>query len=122
MRVRGVLLVALVLLCPVVLFCSGPSWSYKHGQEIKWLRVGGSGDVIAGSDGSIFCINPENGQNKWRRDDLQGIGSFQAEEVEGTPFLIVSKNNMSSTKVTVVNLDTGKTEWETDKLKGATIG
>jgi hypothetical protein len=54
MRVRGVLLVALVLLCPVVLFCSGPSWSYKHGQEIKWLRVGGSGDVIAGSDGSIF--------------------------------------------------------------------
>lgn len=36
--------------------------------------------------------------------------------------MIVSKNNMSSTKVTVVNLDTGKTEWETDKLKGATIG
>ena len=89
MRVRGVLLVALVLLCPVVLFCTGPSWSYKHGQEIKWFRVSRSGDVIAGSDGSIFCINPENGQNKWRRDDLQGIGSFQAEEVEGTPFLIV---------------------------------
>lgn len=122
MRFRGVLLVACVLVCSALLFAAGPTWSYKHGQEVKWLRVSGSGDVIGASDGSIFCVDPESGKSKWRRDDLQGISSSQAEEVEGTPFLIVSKNNFSSTKVTVVNIETGKTEWETDKMKGATIG
>src|SRR5882672_2407570 len=122
MRYRGVLLVVFLLVCPALMFPSGPTWSYKHGQEIKWHRVSAAGDVIGASHGSVFCVDPETGKNKWRRDDLQGISASQAVEVDGTPFLIVSKNSLSSTKVTVVNVDSGKTEWETDKLKGATVG
>jgi outer membrane protein assembly factor BamB len=122
MRVRCMLVLGLVCLASSLAFGSGASWSYKHNQDIKWLRLSGGGDVIAASDNAVFCVDPESGKSKWQREDLQGITSSQAEEVEGTPFLIVSKNNMASTKVTVVDITTGKTEWETDKLKGATVG
>ncbi len=122
MRRRGVLLTLLLAVCTAPAFAGGTAWSYKHGQELKWLRLTGSGGVLAGSDSSVVCLDPETGKTMWKREDLQGINSHQAEEVEGTPFLVVSKNNFTSTKVTVVNLETGKTEWETEKIKGATIG
>jgi outer membrane protein assembly factor BamB len=116
------LLPVLLAICAVPAIATDSSWNYKHGKEIKWMRLAGSGDVLAASDSSIFCLNPETGTERWKRDDLQGISSYQADEIEGTPFLVVSKNNFGSTKVSVLDIQTGKTEWETDKIKGATIG
>ncbi len=123
MRKPGVLFLALLIVCSAApAFATGATWSFKLGEEIKWLRLANSGDVIAAGDSSIVCLDPDTGQQKWKRDDLQGISSYQAEEVEGTPFLIVSKNSAGSTKISVVNVQSGQNEWATDKIKGATIG
>lgn len=111
-----------ILLCTMPLFAGESLWTFK-GKQLKWHRVLSTGNVLAGGDAGLYCIDAQSGKPAWQREDIQGASAYQVDEIEGTPYLLVSKNNFGgSTRLWAIDVQTGKTLWETEKLKGATIG
>lgn len=110
---------------PPALQAGSTLWTHNASQEIKWHRVTGLGTVLVGTDDSLTCLDPDKGSVLWKRDDLKKITDSHVEEILGTPLLLVSQNEglaMSKTKLHALDLLTGKNIWETERLKGATIG
>jgi outer membrane protein assembly factor BamB len=102
-------------------FAGSNLWTYKNPSDIKWHKLSWNGNIIFGGD-TLACIDAQSGQAIWTRADLNGLTAYQVSEVEGSPYLLVTKNSMTGTKLSALNVETGKTFWETEKLKGATIG
>lgn len=97
-------------------------WTYRSASDLKWHRLLQTGELLAGGDAGIVCLNAKSGEISWKRDDLQGITAYQVNEVETTPYLLVAKNDSGKTRLWALDIFTGKTVWETEKLKGQTIG
>ncbi len=99
-------------------------WTHTPAADIKWYSLTDAGTVLVGTETSLYCLNPENGQISWQRDDLKGINEYETREITGTPLLLVGDNSgavMKKTKLFALDLLTGKTIWETDKLRGTTV-
>jgi outer membrane protein assembly factor BamB len=120
------LLMTLLLLVPGAAFASGNLWTYKNASELNWHRVTAAGTVIVGADDTLLCLDPESGKILWRRDEFKNLPQTQVDEVVGTPFLLVSQNTsgftQAKTALYALSLEDGTTVWESEKLKGATIG
>ena len=99
-------------------------WTHKPTEDIKWYRLNESGTLLVGTDSSLYVLDPESGQQVWRRDDLRGISEIQVHEIAGTPLLLAPQNSgtfQKGTKLFALDILTGKTVWETEKLKGVTV-
>jgi outer membrane protein assembly factor BamB len=105
--------------------CSAQSlWIHHPTQDIKWYRLNETGTLLVGTDSSLYQLNPEDGQVAWTRADLRGVNEYQVQEIGGTPLLLVSQNSgtfQKGTKLSALDVLSGQTVWETEKLKGATV-
>lgn len=99
-------------------------WTHKPAQDIKWYSMTDVGTVLVGTDSQIYCLNPENGEAVWKREDLRGINEYETTEVKGTPVLLVTDNTGAVSKKTrlfALDLLTGQTIWQTENLKGSAV-
>jgi outer membrane protein assembly factor BamB len=76
MKKAGVVTIAL---CLFLLLAVAPSvyadsalWTYKSDQQVQWHRLTDLGTLLVGTDDSILCLNPENGQLLWTSQDFGG--------------------------------------------------
>jgi outer membrane protein assembly factor BamB len=98
-------------------------WNFKSEREMKWHRLTNLGTVLAGTDEALFSIDPETGKVVWTRDDLKKIPDYDIEEIADTPLLLVGANSgKNKTRLYALDILTGKSVWETEQLKGATVG
>jgi outer membrane protein assembly factor BamB len=109
-----------------LLLCSGLAanaevWKQNASDEVKWMKVSFAGNFIYGTDSGIYSVEPKTGEMAWKREDLKKIHDTNVEEVEGTPVMLVSSStgaiNVSS-HLTALDLMSGETLWETDRVKG----
>jgi outer membrane protein assembly factor BamB len=113
-----------ILLClPALLFGAKPeyAWTLEANGDVKWHRVTSAGTYLYGTDNGIYSADVETGQLLWKREDLKKVPDFAIEEVAGTPLLFVADDDgklMKSTKLYALDLMTGKTIWDTDKVQG----
>ena len=118
-------LVFAVLFGAVFSICSAQSlWLHQPTTDIKWYRLNETGSLLVGTSNSIYQLNPEDGKPAWTRDDLRGVNEYQVQEIGGTPLLLVSQNSgtfQKGTKLFALDVLTGQTVWETEKIKGATV-
>lgn len=124
--------VSVVLLCaflclPLHTARAAASQLWTHSAtagSIKWYTLTDAGTLLVGTETSVYSLNPENGQVSWRRDDLKGIAEHETQEVLGTPVLLISDNTgavMKKTRLFALDLLTGETIWQTEKLRGTTV-
>lgn len=95
-------------------------WSYKGA---KWYSMLETGNLLVGTETGLLCVSGENGQPIWQRNNLVGIKEDEFTELAGTPLLLIADNSgtlQRKTKLFALDLLTGETVWETDKLKGFT--
>ncbi|MCU1283988.1 MAG: hypothetical protein JWO13_338 [Acidobacteriales bacterium] len=118
---RALALVTVLALVSVTCFAGNSLWKYQSSHEIKWQKITFTGSLLLGGDEALICLDPETGKPVWKRDDLQKATAVQVEEISGTPYLLVTKNS-GGTKLFALNILSGETLWQTDKLKGAIIG
>lgn len=100
-------------------------WTYKSAIEVKWHQLTDLSTLLVGTDDGLAVLDPEKGTEIWKRSDLKKVSQYQVEEVKGTPLLLVSANEggfSNKTKLVAVDITSGETIWETEKLKGATVG
>ena len=118
-------LVFAVLFGAAFSICSAQSlWLHQPTTDIKWYRLNETGSLLVGTSNSIYQLNPEDGKPSWTRDDLRGVNEYQVQEIGGTPLLLVSQNSgtfQKGTKLFALDVLTGQTVWETEKIKGATV-
>jgi outer membrane protein assembly factor BamB len=104
---------------------AAPLWTHKPTTDIKWYRVTDVGSILIGSKSGLYTLDGQSGQTIWTRNDLAGTEEFEVETIAGTPLLFVSDTSgtfSKGTKLFALDLLTGQNIWETDKLKGATVG
>ncbi len=114
----------LLLLLFTAAFADGSLWTHKPSQEIKWYQVLDVGTVLVGTANSVYSLDPDNGATLWTRGDLQGIEEYEAHQIKGTPLLLISDPKgyvNAKSRVLAVDLLSGKTLWETDKIKGHSV-
>jgi outer membrane protein assembly factor BamB len=133
MKVKRILAIGTALLVAALLFIStaphpadagAALWTHKSNQEIKWHRVTDLGTLLVGTDDAITCFDSETGKPAWTRNDLKKVEEDRVEAITGRPLLLVSTNSgfaQSKTKLYALDLHTGQTLWETEKLKGASV-
>lgn len=114
-----------VLFGAVFSICAAQSlWTHTPKEDIKWYRLNETGTLLVGTGSSIYVLDPETGQPVWTRDDFRGIAEFQVQEIPRTPLLLVPQNSgtfQKGTKLFALDILTGKTVWETEKLTGVTV-
>jgi outer membrane protein assembly factor BamB len=93
-------------------------WSMKSGKEIKWHHVTALGSVVVGTDAAVTCYDGESGQVNWQRQELKKISEFEVAEIPGTPVLLVGDEESSKSTLDAVDILTGESIWESDKIKG----
>ncbi|MFN0120875.1 MAG: PQQ-binding-like beta-propeller repeat protein [Blastocatellia bacterium] len=114
----------LTAFCVSVTRADGPAWTHKPAQDIRWYQLTDAGTLLVGTAGSIYALDPENGNSLWSRNDLAGIEEYEVRQIENTPILLISDPKgyaQTKTKLSAVDLLTGKTLWETDKVQGHAV-
>lgn len=99
-------------------------WTHKPANDIKWYRVTDVGTVLIGSKGALYLLDGETGQEVWSRADLGGAEEYEVDAIAGTPLVFVSDTSgtfRKGTRLFALDVLTGKSVWETEKLKGATV-
>lgn len=121
----GITLAGLVLVLANAAQAASTLWTYNSPTDVKWHQLTDLSTLLVGTDMGIMALDPEKGTPVWERKDLQKVTQYQVEEIKGTPILLVSVNEggfSNKTKMLGIDITSGQTLWETEKLKGATVG
>jgi outer membrane protein assembly factor BamB len=116
-------ILALVMACAAR--AANTLWTYKSPVDIKWHKLTDLSTLLVGTDNGIMALDPEKGTPIWERTDLKKVAEFQVEEIKATPVLLVGVNEggfSNKTKLVGLDITSGETLWETEKVKGATVG
>lgn len=115
--------ILLLLSFPLLLAAAKPefAWTLNANGDVKWHKITAAGTYLFGTDAGLYSVDPETGEYLWKREDLRKVPEFAVEEMAGAPLLFVADDDgklMKSTKLYALDILTGKTIWETDKLQG----
>ena len=97
-----------------------PLWMF---DGAKWYSMMESGNVMVGTKTGVAMIDGVDGKQIWSRSDLGEIKETEFTELEGTPMVLFADNSgwlARKTKMTAVDMLTGKTIWTTEKMFGYT--
>jgi outer membrane protein assembly factor BamB len=121
----GVTATVLALVMACAAHAANTLWTYKSPVDIKWHKLTDLSTLLVGTDIGIMALDPEKGTTIWERTDLKKVAEFQVEEIKATPVLLVGVNEggfSNKTKLVGLDITSGETLWETEKVKGATVG
>jgi len=97
------------------------AWTIEANGDVRWHKVTGIGTYLFATDAGLYSVDTVSGQYLWKREDLKKVPEFAVEEVPGVPVLFVADDEgrfQKSTKLSAIEVLTGKTVWETEKLQG----
>jgi outer membrane protein assembly factor BamB len=98
----------------------GPLWSFKGA---KWYSMMETGNVMVGLPNGVTMLDGTTGKALWQRTDLGEIKETEFTELTGTPLVLISDNSgfaQRKTKMTALDMQSGATVWQTDKMLGFT--
>jgi outer membrane protein assembly factor BamB len=97
-----------------------PAWEAKLDGEVRFYQQTEMGVVVAGTERSLYALDGETGDVLWRRRGAR----FEEEDVAtvpGTDFLLLSYEQKDKTRLEAADVLTGRTLWQSDKVKGAAL-
>jgi len=97
------------------------AWTLEANGDVRWHRVTAAGTYLYATDNGLYSVEVETGQTLWKREDLRKVPDFAIEEVPGVPLLFVADDEgklAKSTKMYALDIMTGKSIWETEKMQG----
>jgi outer membrane protein assembly factor BamB len=123
-RARTALCAVVSCLCllsfVVVARAASPAWETKLDGEVRFYQQTELGVVVAGTEKSLYAVDGETGEVLWRRKGAR----FEEEDVAlvpGTDYVLLSYERDDKTRLEAADVLTGKTLWQTDKVKGSVM-
>ena len=116
--------VSALLLC---LFCflqffvstsnAQPVWQAGLDSQIRFYQTTDFGIVLAGSENSLYAFDGQTGERIWRKK-TRGLDETSITAVPTTDLILVSTDEGNKSRVEAVDLLSGETLWQSDKVRG----
>ena len=112
---------AVLLLCVLCLFAAiSPAqtvWQSNLDSKIRFYQTTDFGMMLAGTEKSLYAIDGKTGERIWRRETGK-IEETAVTPVPDTDLILFSRDLGSKSRLEAVDLLTGSTIWQSDKVKG----
>ena len=94
-----------------------PLWQAELDSRIAFYQLSDLGPVLAGTERSLYAIDPETGSRIWRRT-TGPIAETAVAPVPGTDLMLVSRDLGKRSQIEAVDVVSGDTIWRGEKVKG----
>ena len=94
-----------------------PFWQRPLDGDIRFYQTTDFGILIAGTEKSVYAIDAKTGEQVWRRGH-RGLDETSVTPVPATDMILVSSDLGDKSRVEAVDILTGSTLWQSDKMKG----
>src|SRR5262245_47485534 len=116
------LILAPFFILPAVSAVAPPSsqWSAKLEGRIRFHQTTELGALIVGTEKSLYAVDGETGEILWRRKDVR-LDESDVAPIVGTDLALLSFEKGGKTRVEAVDLMSGATMRESEKIKGSVM-
>lgn len=118
--VRALASLVLLSLSFVAVSAAAPAWDVKLDGEVQFYQQTELGVVVAGTEKSLYAIDGETGEVLWRRKGAR-FDEEDVAQVPGTDYVLLSYERDDKTRLEAADVLTGRTLWQSDKVKGAVM-
>lgn len=94
-----------------------PAWQANLDSRIRFYQTTDFGIVLAGTDRDLYAIDGQTGERIWRRETGR-IEETAVTPVPDTDLILFSRDLGSKSRLEAVDLATGTTLWQSEKVKG----
>ncbi|HUR98215.1 MAG TPA: PQQ-binding-like beta-propeller repeat protein [Pyrinomonadaceae bacterium] len=94
-----------------------PAWQANLDSKIRFYQTTDFGIVLAGTERSLYAVDGQTGERLWRRDTGR-IEETAVTPVPDTDVILFSRDLGSKSRLEAVDIMSGSTLWQSDKVKG----
>lgn len=94
-----------------------PFWQRQLDGKVRFYQPTDFGVMIAGTDRSVYAIDGKTGDQVWRRIH-KGVDETSVTPVPGTDLVLISNDLGDKSRVEAVDILSGQTLWQSEKMKG----
>lgn len=104
------ILFALVACCSALAMQaqSSTDWTKTFPSAIKWYRITDAGILVVGTKDALYGVNPPDGKEIWKIDQIENIQEENYDPIEGTPYIVLAKRGLTKSVNNIVDVATGK--------------
>ena len=111
-----------MMACTVVgLGQKATDWTKSFPSKVKWYRITDAGVLVVGTNDALYGINPSDGKEIWKNDDIENISEENYDPMEGTPYIVLAKRGLMKSSNKIVDVVTGKEVANTTNLGLAAV-
>ncbi len=94
-----------------------PAWETKLDSKILFYQTTDFGIVIAATERYLYAVDGQTGERLWRRSTGR-INETAVTPVPGTDLILFSRDLGKRSQLQAVDIISGRSIWESDKLRG----
>ena len=101
-------LVVLTLLGVGAIAQNKSDWTKNFPSKINWYKITDAGVLVVGTKDGLYGVNPSDGKEIWKDDDIENIREENYDPIEGTPYIVLAKKGLTKSSNKIVDVVTGK--------------
>ncbi|MFV0387980.1 MAG: PQQ-binding-like beta-propeller repeat protein [Pyrinomonadaceae bacterium] len=113
---QRIVLLLLPLVLSIQVFAQA-EWNAKLDSEIQFYQQTDFGVILTGTKKSLYALDAETGEIVWRRKD-SGLDETSVSMVPNSDLVLFSEDKGKKARFEALDLFSGKTIWQTDKITG----
>jgi outer membrane protein assembly factor BamB len=110
-----------LLLCLLCFFAAitnaQPVWNANLDGKLEFYQTTDFGIVLAGTNNSLFALDGQTGERLWRLNH-KGLDETSITPIPSTDLILLSLDEGDKSRVQAIDLLSGETLWQSDKVKG----
>ncbi|MEO6404146.1 MAG: PQQ-binding-like beta-propeller repeat protein [Ferruginibacter sp.] len=118
---KKILSTLILLVFVMAAFSQGTDWSKSFPSKVKWYKITDAGVLVVGTGDALYGVNPADGKEAWKIDQIENIQEENYDPIEGTPYIVLAKRTMMKSVNNVVDVVTGKLLIDTKSLGLAAV-
>src|SRR5688572_19897706 len=106
-----------LLFASVVSALAQPAWQSNLDSKVRFYQTTDFGIVLTGTERSLYALDGQTGERIWRRETGR-IQETAVTPVPDTDLILFSRDLGSRSRLEAVDLASGATLWQSEKVKG----
>ena len=83
-------------------------WTKNFPSKINWYKITDAGVLVVATKDGLYGVNPGDGKEIWKNDDIENIDESNYDPIEGTPYIVMAKRGVFKSSNKIVDVVTGK--------------
>ena len=83
-------------------------WTKNFPSKINWYKITDAGVLVVATKDGLYGVNPTDGKEMWKNDDIENIDENNYDPIEGTPYIVMAKRGLFKSSNKIVDVVTGK--------------